>query len=679
MGSLVEWWSNFRRVNFGVSPGPGEGELFQRIVEAAPSALVLVGRDGRIALVNAQTEKLFGYSRAELLGQPVEMLVPDRFRMKHPTHRAGFFADPSIRAMGAGRDLFGLRRDGREIPVEIGLNPIETRDGLMVLASIIDISERKRAEERFRRVVEAAPSAIVLSGADGRIALVNAQTEKLFGYTRDELVGQAIEMLVPERFRARHPGYRTGFFSAPTARPMGVGRELFGLRKDGNEFPAEIGLDPLDTDEGPMVLASIIDVGERKRAEERFRQVVEAAPNAMVLVGRDGRISLVNAQTEHLFGYPRDELLGESVELLVPERFRARHPALRMAFFAHPEGRPMGVGRELFGLRRDGHEFPVEIGLNPLETREGLMVLASILDIGERKRAEERIARLTIDTQDTAGVLAGSTRDILAATSQVASASAETATAITQTSSTIEEIKQTAQLTASKARQVSDSAQRTAEISQGGKKSVEESVEAMHRIQEQMEAIADSIVRLSEQGQAIGEIIATVNDLAEQSNLLAVNAAIEAAKAGEQGKGFAVVAQEVKSLAEQSKQATGQVRGILGDVQKATSAAVLATEQANRAVESGVKLSGEAGESIRVLADSIAEAAGAATQIAVSSQQQLVGMDQAVLAIQNIREASTQNVASTRQTESAAQKLHELGVKLKGLVDQYGGKPKISP
>jgi methyl-accepting chemotaxis protein len=193
----------------------------------------------------------------------------------------------------------------------------------------------------------------------------------------------------------------------------------------------------------------------------------------------------------------------------------------------------------------------------------------------------------------------------------------------------------------------------------------------MHAIEGQMTVIAETIVALSEQGQAIGEIIATVGDLAEQSNLLAVNAAVEAAKAGEQGKGFAVVAAEVKSLAEQSKQATAQVRAILGDVQKATTAAVLATEQGNRAVEAGVQLSTELGESIQTLADSIAEAAGAATQIAVSAQQQLVGMDQAVLAIQNIRQASAQNVAGTRQAEGAARNLHELGLKLKQLVEAY--------
>ena len=167
----------------------------------------------------------------------------------------------------------------------------------------------------------------------------------------------------------------------------------------------------------------------------------------------------------------------------------------------------------------------------------------------------------------------------------------------------------------------------------------------------------------------IGEIIAAVNDLAEQSNLLAVNAAIEAAKAGEQGKGFAVVAHEIRSLAEQSKQATAQVRTILGDIQKATSGAVLATEQGSKAVETGVKQSAQTGESIRVLADSIVEAAQAAAQIAASSQQQLTGMEQVILAVSNIKQAMEQNVAGAKQTEKAAQNLHELGQKLKQLVE----------
>ena len=268
-------------------------------------------------------------------------------------------------------------------------------------------------------------------------------------------------------------------------------------------------------------------------------------------------------------------------------------------------------------------------------------------------------------------VLASSASEILAATTQAAASSAETATAVSQTTTTVEEVKQTAQVSTDKARYVSEVAQKTAQVSLGGRKAVQEALDAIQRVHEQMEGIAEGIGRLSEQSQAIGEIIATVNDLAEQTNLLAVNAAIEAAKAGEQGKGFAVVAQEVKSLAEQSKQATAQVRSILGEIQKATSAAVMAAEQGSNAVQTGVRLSGEAGESIRLLSDSIAESSQAAIQIAASAQQQLVGVDQVALAMRNIGEASAQNVAGTKQIETAAKNLHGLGVKLKRLAEQY--------
>jgi len=281
------------------------------------------------------------------------------------------------------------------------------------------------------------------------------------------------------------------------------------------------------------------------------------------------------------------------------------------------------------------------------------------------------LRNMTKEIQASVNVLASSAAEILASTTEVASGAAETATAVNETTTTVEEVKQTSQVSSQKAKYVSETAQKAVQVSHSGGKSVQETVDKMNRIQDQMTAVAESIIKLSEQSQAIGEIIATVNDLAEQSNLLAVNASIEAAKAGEQGRGFAVVAQEVKSLAEQSKQATSQVRVILGDIQKATSAAVLATEQGSKSVEAGVSQSGQAGEAIRTLAQSISEAAQAATQIAASSQQQLIGMEQIITAMDNIKQASEQNVTGTRQTETAAQSLHELGQKLKGLVEQY--------
>jgi PAS domain S-box-containing protein len=247
------------------------------------------------------------------------------------------------------------------------------------------------AEFRFRRVVEASPSAMVMVNGAGRIELVNVQAERVFGYTRAEMIGQPVEILLPPKLREHHPQLRQAFFAEPQSRPMGIGRELFARRKDGSEFPVEIGLNPIETEEGPMVLSAIVDISERKHSEERFRLVVEAAPSAMVMINARGEIEMVNAQAERVFGYSRAEMLGQPVEMLVPDRFRGHHPALRQSFGQESQARPMGAGRDLFARRKDGSEFPVEIGLNPIETDDGVKVLSAIVDISDRKQKEQRI------------------------------------------------------------------------------------------------------------------------------------------------------------------------------------------------------------------------------------------------------------------------------------------------
>ncbi|MEX5711924.1 PAS domain S-box protein [Parafrankia sp. FMc6] len=248
------------------------------LLDAAPDAIVGVRPDGRIALVNAQAERLFGYDRDELVGQPMEILVPEALRGAHPARRGAYLSDPRPRPMGAGVELAARRRDGTEFPAEISLSAVQTAEGIFVTAAIRDVTSRKRAEAMFRGLLEAAPDAIVGVRPDGRIALVNAQAERLFGYDRDELVGQPMEILVPESVRHLHPRHRTRYFDDPRPRPMGAGMQLAARRRDGTEFPAEISLSALETEDGLLVSAAIRDVTDRLEAQaerERLRAQAE--------------------------------------------------------------------------------------------------------------------------------------------------------------------------------------------------------------------------------------------------------------------------------------------------------------------------------------------------------------------------------------------------------------------
>ncbi|MDP3295710.1 MAG: PAS domain S-box protein [Nevskia sp.] len=373
--------------------GDADPQWYQRLVESAPDAVILMDSEGRIVLVNAQTERLFGYPRSELLGKTVETLIPERYRRGHTVHRDTYFTEPKVRDMGAGVELAGRRRDGSEFPIEISLSPLKTARGMYATASVRDISSRRKSQQQFRALLESAPDAMVILDERGKIQLINAQTERMFGYQREALIGKTVEVLIPERLRGNHVGHRERYFQVPNVREMGAGLDLWGRRKDGSEFPIEISLSPMETETGTWATAAVRDVTERMKAEARFRALLETAPDAMVIIGTEGRIVLVNAQAERVFGYPRAELIGKTVEMLIPERLHGRHVGHRSQYFHSPKVRPMGMGLELRGRRKDGSEFPIEISLSPMESADGHFATAAVRDITDRKAVEERLAK----------------------------------------------------------------------------------------------------------------------------------------------------------------------------------------------------------------------------------------------------------------------------------------------
>lgn len=281
------------------------------------------------------------------------------------------------------------------------------------------------------------------------------------------------------------------------------------------------------------------------------------------------------------------------------------------------------------------------------------------------------LREMLTNISESANNLGSAAAEILAATTQQASGSSEQSAAIAQTTSTVNEVKVISEQASARAMEVANASQRTVEVARGGQRSVQDTIESMNMIKDQVESISENLLALSDQTQQIGEIIASVNDIAAQSNMLALNASVEAARAGEHGKGFAVVAMEVRSLAEQSKQATAQVKSILSEIQKATNTTVMATEEGTKGVERGVQLAAQAREAIEQLASVINESAQIATQVVAGGQQQQTGMEQIALAMQNINQATVQSLASTRQAEKSAQNLNDLARQMNELVAKY--------
>ncbi len=247
-------------------------EEFGAVFETVPAAILLVDDSGQIVLANSDVSVLFEYETGELVGKPIEVLVPKDVRSGHPELRTAYQVLPHRRTMGSGRDLHGVTKSGRLIPVEIGLSTVEIDNRRYSVASVVDVSAMIAQQQRTRSAIDATGTAMLMVAPDGKIVLSNAAAEDMFGASHGGLLDTSIDNLVPERFRRHHAVYRASFTATPVVRKMGVGRELFGLRRDGSEFPIEIGLTPINEHGKTMVMVTVIDISARVKTEQDMRE-----------------------------------------------------------------------------------------------------------------------------------------------------------------------------------------------------------------------------------------------------------------------------------------------------------------------------------------------------------------------------------------------------------------------
>jgi PAS domain S-box-containing protein len=377
---------------------------FEDIFEASKDAIGYAALDGSILLINRAFSNLTGFSKEELLRMNVRDLVPEQQKEQ----RDRIVAQALQTGEPAEYEIDYLRKNGSQVPVSVSVFVVKEVDGSPIgLGAIVrDLTERKRAEEQFRLVVESSPSGMLMVDESGTILLVNRQIEQLFGYERAELIGQSVERLVPQRMRSHHAGDRAEFFAHSESRAMGKGRDLYGMRKDGREFPLEIGLNPIRTSDGMRVLASVVDISERKRAEQTLQKerdfidaVLETAGALVVVLDREGRILRFNRACEKTTGYSSEEVIGRYVWdlFVIPDEV----DGVKAAFKRLRGGEPRN-DYENYWKAKDGSLRRISWSNTVLTDTNGMVdyVVAAGLDISdliqiqEQLRKTERIAEL---------------------------------------------------------------------------------------------------------------------------------------------------------------------------------------------------------------------------------------------------------------------------------------------
>jgi PAS domain S-box-containing protein len=647
--------------------------LLAAAVEMTGLSFHIRNLDGTVTSWNKGCERHYGYTEQEALGKPATFLLPpdrlDEIRRTTEQIQRGERIEEY--------ETVRIRKDGTPVTISLVMAPIRDPAGRVASVAFLarDITAKKQADEELRRaaaynrsLIEASLDPLVTIGPDGRITDVNAATETVTGLRRKELIGADFAKYFTEPEKARE-GYQKAFRE-------GMVRDypLKIRHQDGHLVPVLYNAAVFRDTAGEVhgVFAAARDMTEREFAERRIR------------LSEERYRSLVAASSEIIW---QTDARGEVVDDLPAWRqftgcsyaetkgwgwANALHPEDRIRVLATWKSSVESLSRyevEYRLRRHDGEYRLISVYGVPVREADGTVRewIGTCTDITDRKRNELEQERLFETIRKIVAQLDALSAETLTTMTQQADGAREQAAAVSETASTAKAVSQAAEQTAEGAKSVGASVGRSAEIGRTGRKAVEDSIAGMGQVREQVESSAANIAALAEHAQAIVEIIASVNEIAEQTHLLALNAAIEAARAGEQGKGFSVVAAEIKALAEQSKKATSEVRRILGEIQKATNAAVVSMDDVTKSVTATVRVSAEAGETIRTLSDTLVEVAQAASRIVASAELQATAMTQIKQATTHIDEVAQQNQAAAQKQKQASENLRELAAQLAAL------------